>query len=134
MATLDEIATFVASACSLTVGTTLFKGAMPDTRDVCAAVYEYPGLGPEFVFGQAAISVEYPRVQVAFRGVKDDYATPRATAETAYRALAAAPPQSLSGTRYLRLLPLQAPFKRETDANGRIVIAFNVQLEKELSA
>lgn len=134
MATLDEMGVFLAAACSLTVGTTLFKGQLPATPDTCMAVYEYPGASPDFVFGRAAISVESPRVQVAVRGAKDDYSTPRATAETAYRAIAAAAPQSISSTRYLRMVPLQSPFQRERDEHGRVVIAFNVQLDKELSA
>lgn len=134
MAVLDEMATFIASACSLTVGATLFKGKLPATPDTCAAIYEYAGVGPDFVMGTAAISLEYPRVQIAFRGAKDDYSTPRTTAETAFRACAAAAPQSISSTRYLRMTPLQSPFQRERDDLGRVVIAFNVQLEKELSA
>lgn len=131
---LDEIAAFVATACSLTVGTTVFKGALPSSPDACMAVYEYPGVAPDYVFGVSGVSVEYPRVQIVARGAADDYSTPRSVAETAYRAIAAAAPQSLSSTRYLSMMPLQSPFVLNRDANGRVVIAFNVQLAKGLSA
>lgn len=132
---LDDLATLLATACSLTVGTTLFKGAMPATPDACLALIEYPGIGPDFVFGQAAIAQESPRLQVLCRGGRDDYETPRDVAETAYRALAAAQPQTIASTRYQRFLPLQAPFRLGAqDENGRYVIAFNVQVDKELSA
>lgn len=133
--TLDEIAGFVATACSLTVGTSLFKGQMPASApNVCAAVYEYAGLGPIYELGQAAPAIEQPRVQVAFRGEPRDYEGPRATAETAYQAIAAVANTALSGARYLSITPLQPPFLLRRDDLSRIVIGFNVQVVKELSA
>jgi hypothetical protein len=132
--TLDEIATFVATACGLTVGTTVFKGSMPATPDAACCVYEYPGLAPDFVFGSASISTEYPRVQILFRGTRDDYESPRDLAETAYQAIAAVANQSLSSTRYVNIEPLQAPFGLGPDGNGRHRIAFNCQLSKAVSA
>lgn len=132
--TLDELATFVASACSLTVGTDLFKGHLPDDPDACAALLEYPGSRPTMLFGQSAIALEYPRVQCVFRGDAGDYATPRATAETAYRAMAAASAQSISSTRYLAMEPMQSPFSMGRDSKSRVRVAFNVRLTKGLSA
>ena len=134
MATLSEMATFIASACSLTVGTTVFRGTLPATPDACCAIYEYGGEAPTTTFGVAAIALEYPRVQIVFRGARNDYDAPRALAETAYRACAAANHQSLSSTRYLAMEPLQSPFLLRRDENERVVIAFNVRLTKELSA
>lgn len=134
MATLDEVATFVATACSLTVGTNLFKGQLPPLPLVCAAVYEYGGEAPVTTLGTAAIAVEYPRVQVVFRGARLDYSTPRALAETAYRAMAAANHQTITSTRYLAMEPLQAPFSLGMDGNECFRIAFNVRITKELSA
>jgi chloramphenicol 3-O-phosphotransferase len=134
MATIDEIATFVASACSLTVGTDLFKGMLPPEPDEAACVYEYPGSAPDYVMGSASIDQENPRVQIVFRGERDDYETPRDTAETAYRALAAVANQSLSSTRYLNIEPLQSPFALGPDGNGRHRIAFNCQITKAVSA
>lgn len=134
MATLDDVATFVASAASLTIGTTLFKGTMPATPETCTAIYEYSGLPPDHVFGSTAIACEYPRLQIVCRGPKDDYQTPRATAETIYRALAAARNQTLTSTRYQHLSPLQSPFLMGRDANARILVGFNVDCAKELSA
>jgi hypothetical protein len=130
---IDEVAAFVASACSLTVGTNLFRHSMPDKPNACACVYEYPGLAPDFVLGQTAIDVEHPRLQIAFRGAPGDHATPRALAETAYRACAAASNTTLSGTKYFELKPLQTPHKLRQDANDRPVIGFSVQASKVLS-
>lgn len=133
MATLDEIGAFLATACSRTVGTDLFKGQLPSSPDASMAVVEYMGSAPDYVFGTSGVSVEYPRVQVVCRGAEGDYATPRAAIETAYRAMAAASAQSLSGTRYLAMRPLQAPFLLTKDDKGRIVLAFNCELQKGLS-
>lgn len=134
MATIDDVATFVASACSLTVGTDFTKGVMRDAPDECAAIYEYSGLPPDWTLGQSAASAEYPRLQVVFRGDPGDYSTPRATAETAYRACAAQRNSTLTSTKYQLLQPLQAPFQIRRDEKDRVYIGFNVQAMKALSA
>ena len=135
MATLDDVATFLASACSLTVGTSLFKGRMPEgAQDEAAALYEYGGMSSEYTFGTSGVTFERPRMQVVLRGEPNDYSGPRETAETAYRAMAAVGNQSLGSTRYMLLEPIQAPFFLKRDENSRFYIAFNVQAMKELSA
>lgn len=133
MATLDELGSFLATACSRTVGTDLFKGQMPTSPDACMALSEYGGREPEMVFSQSSISVDYPRVQIMVRGARGDYATPRAAIEVAYRAMASAGAQLISGTRYLAIRPLQPPYLYEKDENGRITFAFNAELQKGLS-
>ena len=134
MATLDEVGAFLASACSMTLATDVFIGQYPSSPDLTIALFEYPGMKPITFFGSSAIAVEYPRVQVTVRGEVDDYETPRAIAETAYRAMAAQGHGTLSGTRYIALEPLQSPFLIRKDEKGRPVIGFNAQITKELSA
>ena len=139
MAVLNEIATKLASLGVGTLGTTIHMGMMPETPDVCCAVYEYGGLAPGYGFGTAGIFVETPAIQVVCRGAKDDYATPRAAAQTAYIGLAAVEVTTLSSTGggtsalYYTIHPQQAPFMMQRDANGRVYIAFNCLCEKELS-
>jgi hypothetical protein len=133
MALLAEVASFVATAASLS-SSLVFQGRLPASPDACVAIHEYPGRPPDHTFGQAAIATEHPRVQVTVRGVPHDYATPRATAETIYRAMAAASAQSSASTRYLTMDPLQPPFLMTRDANERCVLAFNCAVIKELSA
>lgn len=133
MATLDELATRIATAGSLTVGEDCFKGTMPAEPDFCAAVAEYGGLSPDFEFDATGITGDHPRVQVIVRGAPDDYATPRAKAETIYRNLATVAGDTLSSTKYFDITPLQPPFKMMQDKNGRYVIAFNCQIWKALS-
>jgi len=134
MATRDEIADFLEDASVGVVGTTIFKGQMPGTPDACVAVIETAGRAPEHTFGSSGIETEYPRVQIRCRGAKNDYATPAATAQTAYVAMAAVANQLLNGTRYLSIDPIQAPFLMDKDAQNRIVVGFNAQLAKRVSA
>jgi len=135
MALLDEVATYLQDTVSAgTIGTSLFKGIMPTTPDVCVAVYEYGGLAPDHGFGTAAISVEYPRIQIVVRGAAQDYDGPRDRAETIYQALAKVANTTLSSTQYLSIDPIQSPFLLRRDANGRVEIVFNCQVIKGLSA
>jgi hypothetical protein len=133
MTTLDELGSFIANAAGLTVGEDCFKGTMPATPDVCAAIAEYGGLSPRYVFGTSGIADDMPRVQVLVRGTVDDYAGPRALAETIYRALSNVANQTLSGTRYLAVTPLQPPYSLLQDDLDRYVVGFNCQIEKALS-
>lgn len=109
------------------------RGSLPATPEVCAAIYEYPGLEPEYVFGKATIDIEHPRLQIAFRGAPDDYEEPRARAESAYRYLGSLGHGPVNGTRYLTIRPLQPPFRIDYDKNRRWVIGFNVHIDKEPS-
>lgn len=132
--TANDIAAFLASAGCGTVGTNLTINDMPDTPDTCGTVYEYPGRPPQHVFGQSAIDVEFPRVQVVFRGPARDHATPRSLAETAYRAMAAAGAQTVGGARVLAMIPQQPPFKLDRDSKERWKFAFNAEVHKGLSS
>jgi hypothetical protein len=127
---LGELQTFLEAASV----TPVKQGQLPANPNTCVAVYEYGGLAPSMTFGAAAIAIEYPRVQVVARGEPKDYVGPRAVAETAYRAMAAAAHQSISSTRYLAMEPIQPPFLLRKDSNDRYEIAFSVQITKELSA
>lgn len=128
--TLDELATFLTNAGLSNIQ----KGQIQPTPDACTVIYEYGGLAPDHVFGQSAIEIEHPRVQIACRGIPGDYAGPRARAETAYRAMAAASAQSISSTRYLTMEPIQPPFLIDRDRDNRILVGFNCQISKALSA
>ncbi len=138
MALLDEIAAKLEVLGVGTVGTTIHKGMMPETPDACCAVYEYGGMAPDLGFGTAGIHLETPAVQVMFRGAPGDYATPRASAATAYNGLASVEATTLIGggtsAFYHTVHPQQAPFLMQRDKNDRVYIGFNVLCEKELSS
>lgn len=133
MSLLNEIVTHLSAQGLGSFGTDIFIGKLPDKPDACGVVYEYGGVPPEFGFGAAGVKWETPAVQVVFRGAPHDYAGPRAKAETAYRALAAVGGQSLSGTFYHWIHPLQSPALLQRDDAERVSIVFSVLAEKRLS-
>jgi len=131
MAVLDDLAVYLQDTVGTgTIGTSLFKGLMPSTPDVCIALYEYGGRAPDTVFGAATISLEYPRIQIVVRGASHDYDGPRDRAETIYQAVAQVGNQTVNSIRYQTITPLQSPFLLRRDANGRVEIAFNVECVK----
>lgn len=138
MAILNELAAHLATLGVGAVGTTIHIGLLPETPDACAAIFETGGLAPEFNFGTSGLDFETPAVQVICRGAPADYATPRANATLAYEGLAKIEAETVSGggtsAFYHWVHPQQAPFLMARDANGRVLIACNYLVEKELSA
>jgi hypothetical protein len=133
MPVVNEIAAQLATLGLGTVGTTIHLGMMPETPDVCCAVYEYGGPASDLGFGVSGVQHETPGVQVVFRGTAGDYATPRTSAATAHNGLAAVQGTTLSGTKYLTIRPVQSPFLLKRDANDRVYIACNYLANKEPS-
>lgn len=133
MTLLDEIAVFLVAQGVGVLGSTLFKGLMPDSPHACVAIYEYGGRPAITGFSKPGIQHEYPGLQVVSRGVAFDYAGPRAKIELAYRALSTVQAQTLSGAKYLMLRAQQSPFVLERDGSNRVKFAVNFIAEKELS-
>jgi hypothetical protein len=130
---LDEIGAYLQAQSIGTLGTDLFRGELPDHVDSAVGVFETPGASPTYVQDDAGVKLESPHFMVLARGAREDYEAPRQKAEDALTALAAVRNQSLSGTRYLRVKPLQTPFPLERDDNDRVVIAVNFEALKEPS-
>lgn len=134
MATRDELADFLEDANVGEVGVTLFKGKFPaETPDECGAVIDVAGLKPIYTLG-GDVLCERPKLQVRFRGVPEDYATPRGLAETAYQALASVANQTINSTRYLGITPVQTPFAMDKDKKGRFEVGFTCEVWKDFSA
>lgn len=127
---LPELATYLQSAGIGTLGTDLFYGRVPASPDVCTVLMEYGGLPIEPDLGTPTIRLEFPRVQVLTRGLKDDYDTPRLKAQAVLVALTAIVNQSLSGVAYKVAAALQSPFFLRRDQNDRVEIACNYQVMK----
>jgi len=122
---LDEIATFLGTALSLTV----YKGSMPDTPDEALTVYEYGGFAPVHAMGAADHLMRRPRIQIACRGPIGDYATPRTTADAAYSAMHMGA-ATLSAVAYYRVEAVDEPFPLERDSNDRWIICCNYEIWK----
>jgi hypothetical protein len=92
-----------------TLGTNIFLSLMPDTPDVCVAVYEYAGLAPLDTFGASVtVALDRPSIQVMTRASRNDYVTGRDKAVDVRNSLAKISNQSLSGIQILRIAPTSA--------------------------
>ena len=129
-----ELVTYLISKGVGTVlGTDIFVGSLPATPDACVCLYEAGGLASEHGFSVDGVDKETPTVQILCRGVAHDWSTPRALAETAYRALAEIQATTLSGVFYEMVTPIQPPFKLKQDENDRFHIVFHVRARKNPS-
>lgn len=132
MAFLDEIVAYLdTQLAGYTAGTNLMAGEMPQDPAVCIAVYETAGIAPTYGFGQAQPAFRSPGITVVVRGAVEDRSGPRAAAELAWKALAAVQAQTLSGTFYHWINPLQEPFPLKRDESKRQLFTFNCLCERE---
>jgi hypothetical protein len=131
MALLDDLGTYLATeVASLTLGTNLFLGRLPDDPDTCVAVYEYSGDDPVNVMGGPGLPpVEQPRVQVAVRAA--GYATAHTLAVECWTALEQVLNETLTSTRYHRVAAIQSPFPMRRDDQDRVVFAQNYRVIKD---
>lgn len=135
MPLLDEIAAYIiANVPGHALGTTLFMGTMPDTPNVCTAIFEYGGPQPNDGFGNVGLRDETPGLQVNTRGNGYDYAASKARMDAIYKALPKIQGMILSGTKYRMVQPVQTPFPQPRDSTNRVIFTCNFYCEKEMSA
>lgn len=135
MAFLPELGTYLAatvSHTSLTLGTNLFLGRLPDTPDTCVGVIETGGQSPvEAMGGSTLPAYTRPRAQLLVRAA--DYATASGLAEDCFKKLSLIDNESLSGVYYLRVEGLQSPFYLDRDGQERAVFSCNYQTSRVLA-
>jgi len=132
MALLDDLGTYLAAQVgTLTLGTNLYLGRMPDEPDTCVALYEYGGDAPVNVMGGDSMPpVEQPRIQILTRA--SGYSSARTLALECWTAVEAVLNESLSGTLYHRVSANQSPFPLERDSHDRVLFAQNFRVQKAL--
>lgn len=106
---------------SLTFGTNLFGGTLPDEPDDCSTVLEYPGSPPEQIFGVRKL--HRPRLQVVTRNT--DYLTGRQVIDNITAALETIVNQTINGVYYERIEQQQDPFALHRDPARRFFFACN---------
>ena len=106
------------------------KGNLPGTPDDAFACWEYGGSEGEHVKGQAAPTIEKPRIQVIVRS--KFYDTARLKAERIYRLLNGFS-GSLGGVAYFDIRALQPPYYLDRDDLNRVRFVWNMKVKKELS-
>jgi len=129
MSTLLDIATHLdAQQASLTLGTNLFLGRMPDSPDACVALYEYGGSAPDNTMGGGLPVLQNPSVQIAVREVL--YASAESLISLCWITLEGIIDMSLSGTRYNRVTAIQSPFVLERDSQDRVIFVQNFNVTR----
>jgi hypothetical protein len=126
---LDEIGAYLATNGVGTVGTTIFKGVMPDLPVVQIGLFEYQGLGS--VDASGGVVAYRPRLQVIVRGPASGYSAARTTAETIHTLLNRTGSLTLTGVKYHFIKALSTPMFIGRDANNNIRIGINFQIVKE---
>ena len=137
---VSEVGTYLdAQFATLTLGSTLFLGQMPEAPDTACALYQGSGGRPSFTLGAEDAVAQRPqwesfRLQVVVRTA--DSATSYTDSETLiwsiYRALSLTN-ITMSGIRYLSIDPIDIPAPLEEDKKGRISFVCNFEVLREPS-
>lgn len=133
MSLLEDIGGYLDSqTATLTLGTNLFYGLMPETVDNVVALYENAGAPPNFTMGSTNLpQMERPQLQVLVRN--SAYSSGRTVAETVYRILTAITNQTINTNQYLRVEALGMPQVLERDATKRVIFTMNFDVVRLLA-
>lgn len=116
---LEALADRLQTASVATPGVNLFIGLMPNSPDVCVALYEYAGEQPLEVMVDNAATLERPSVQVMVRATRNDYPTARQLIEDVRDTLTAITNEEISGVTFLRVNQNSSINAVGTDDNDR---------------
>ncbi len=119
MVMLEALADRLQSASVATAGTNLYIGLLPNSPDVCVALYEYAGEQPLEVLRSNGATLERPSVQVIARASRNDYPTARQLIRQVRDTLTAITDETISGVRFLRVNQNSSINAVGTDENDR---------------
>ena len=124
MGMLEDIGGYIDAQTTLTLGTDLFLGLIPDTPSNCVSVFENGGVAPDFTMGTNNLpQLERPELQFIVRN--SSYSAGRIIADTLYRTITQISNQTINSVRYLRLQPISNPSVMDRDANRRVLFTCN---------
>lgn len=103
---LESIGDYLVTNSHGTLGVNLFLATLPESPDVCTAVYENSGTPPAFTMGNGGIAIDYPMIQVISRAEKEDYPTARDRVEAIRNLLASVTDVTISDVHILRIEPM----------------------------
>lgn len=116
---LAALAARLQTAGVATPGTNLFLGLLPNSPDVCVALYEYAGEQPLEVLQDDSATLERPSVQVIVRAGRNDYPTARTLMVNVRDTLTAIANETISGVTFLRVSQNSSINAVGTDENDR---------------
>ena len=134
MGMLDDVGTFMAAnvtAATLTLGTNLFLGRLPESPDTCVAIYETAGTAPDDVFGaDSAPPIENAGLMCHTRAIA--YSDCQSLAVDIMKTLSKVINETLTSTYYYKVEPSQSPFGLMRDDQERMVFSCNFTAVKAL--
>ena len=134
MGMLDDVGTFMAAnvtAATLTLGTNLFLGRLPESPDTCVAIYETAGTAPDDVFGaDSAPPIENAGLMCHTRATS--YSTCQSLAVDIMKTLSKVINETLTSTAYYKIEATQSPFALMRDEQERMLFSCNFMVAKAL--
>jgi hypothetical protein len=122
---LESIGDYLVTNSYGTLGTNIFLQVMPETPDVCLAVYENSGSSPEFTMGSGGIVIDYPMLQIVSRAGREDYPTARDTADSIRNLLSSMVNVTISSVNIMRIEPMGAVNFIGVDNKYRPLVSVN---------
>jgi len=122
---LESIGDYLVTNSQGTLGTNLFLGTLPESPDVCVAVYENSGTPPSFTMGTGGVVIDYPMLQVICRAGREDYPTARDKADSIRNLLASVLESTISGVHIMRIEPMGSVNPLGVDPKYRPLVSVN---------
>lgn len=128
--TSKDIATLLSdqSSLGLTVGTDLFFSRMPDNPDDCVAIVDGPGNTPMLAQAKLANNYYYSAITIYARNT--DYTLGWQALNQIIEFLHGHSNEVIDGTYYALIKALSDPQVLEYDANERIVLMVNFEVQR----
>ena len=124
---LEALASRLQSASVAVPGTNLFIGILPESPDLCVALYEYAGSPPLEVMRNNAETLERPSIQVIVRASRNDYPAARTLIKNVRDTLTAITDETINGVRFLRVNQNSAINAVGSDENDRPEFTLSLQ-------
>ena len=117
---------------------TIFLARMPDSAtepDAVISLYEENGSAPLETMGRDTVPIiERPRLTALVRGAPSEYIEPRAVATLVWRALAKIGNETVNGTFYQRVAPMNSVAPYEVDSSDRWTFWCNFDVMRAVAA
>lgn len=122
---LESIGDYLVTNTQGTLGTNLFLATLPESPDVCTAVFENSGTPPAFTMGSGGIAIDYPMLQIICRAGREDYPVARDKIEVIRNLLALVTDVTISGVNVLRIEPMGSVNPLGVDPKQRPLLSVN---------
>lgn len=124
MGMVEDLAGYADTNTSLTLGTDLFIGMMPESPSNCVGVFENSGAPGMYTMGSYNLP-RFERPQFQFIVRNSSYSTGRTLADSLYRLFTAIANQTINGHLYYRVEALGTPDVMDRDLNKRVLFTCN---------